>query len=365
MRQYRIIPSIMLNPEIITIGMLKQAYGLNTNNVDDLLEALLPDKVFPYALWQQAHIKFWAGAIQMAKDCDKVKAPQLPTDTNLPEKHFPYPVHAHALECFFASLLRTIKSTGLENGINYILDAAYGDDFPHKEEKDTFFSALRQEEWNQRNRASGHLEIESMAAASYHFISVSLVDTITIDKKSAILWLHYSGSNLSKEVKGITKSLVNSIIASEAQPPPTSTPHEQPHISNTFIYDVHQNLSAVINQSQENIFNFMHAECHAHTDTADNIQSASNETSPPTEEVSSKTTPTNTIIIPRALWEHKTPRTACKNLTDADFPSNIIALVLKSRCGQNKTQISKLLGTYPKKITDYLLETAHLTIVDS
>ena len=130
---------------------------------------------------------------------------------------------------FFADLLRTIESNDLGNGLNYIMEATYDNEIPYKEEQDAFFSALRQEEWNQRNRKSGRLKIESVAATNYAFVSRSFIDTVVVDKKSAILWLNSVGCLFIKTVKGITKTLVDSIIASETQSKHIcSTPSPQP-----------------------------------------------------------------------------------------------------------------------------------------
>ena len=45
----------MLNPKFITIGKLKQAYELTGHDVDGLMAELLPDNVFPLAVWEIAY----------------------------------------------------------------------------------------------------------------------------------------------------------------------------------------------------------------------------------------------------------------------------------------------------------------------
>lgn len=309
----------MLHQKLITIGKLKQAYSLTTYNAEDLLEALLPDKVFPYALWQLTYDKFWAEAIRSATVRYSVSAPLLPIADNLPEQHYPYSMHTHNIEQFFAKLLRTIKSSELKTGINYIMENTYDGESPHKLEIDSFFLALSQNDWSQRNRTSGYLEIES-AEVSYSFVSASFSDTIVVNKKAAILWLESLGALRDKEVVGITTGIVDSIINSAKPTPIVNVASEIPLLP------------------------------------ASKLLAKENPSEP---------APTDTLKIPRSLWEHKTPRAACKNMMNEDFAPNIIALVLSSRCNQNGAEISRLLNTYPKKVATYLKETAHLSIVDS
>jgi hypothetical protein len=56
----------MLSQDHAPIGKLKQAFGLNTHDVQGLLSMLLPDGVFPANLWKKAYSSFWFGKIQVA-----------------------------------------------------------------------------------------------------------------------------------------------------------------------------------------------------------------------------------------------------------------------------------------------------------
>ncbi len=48
----------MLHHEQITIGKLKQAYVLNAQEAESLLNALFPDSVFPFETWRKAYEKW-------------------------------------------------------------------------------------------------------------------------------------------------------------------------------------------------------------------------------------------------------------------------------------------------------------------
>jgi hypothetical protein len=72
------------------------------------------------------------------------------------------------------------------------------------------------------------------------------------------------------------------------------------------------------------------------------------------------------IIVPRALWNGKTPPAARDAMAAENIPQNIIAHILYTRCNiTNKTYIASLLNTYPKKVTKFLAEAAVMDIVDS
>ena len=312
----------MLNKKLITIGKLKQAYELNNDNIDDLLEAFLTDKdkIFPYALWKRAHDKFWAEAIRTAVSIYGIEAPLLPVVTNLPEEHYPYDLHTHYTMQFFSDLLRTIKSSELERGVNYIMDATYGGEFPHKEGKDTFFSALSQDEWSQRNRTSGYLKIESTTTANYSFISASFIDTITVDKKAAILWLESLGYSLRREVQGISHALVKSILAEKLDQPALGI----------------------------------------------STKSKQKPTSP------CPSWPIRTICVPRALWEEKNPESAFAALKETKLPNEVIAHILYNRMFfDNKTEIGKWIfavqrsdSAYIKRVDKLLSKALKMSIID-
>lgn len=365
---------------IITIGKLKQAYNLSEYDIDALFNALLPDKVFPYALWQQAYDNFWAEAIKSAAFCYNIVAIHLPIPVPLPEKHFPNSYYRNITNSFFADLLRTVKSSDLKNGINYIMDATYGDEFTRDEEADAFFSALAQDEWHEenRNRTTGHLIIQSMAATEYSFVSDSFIDTVMVDKKAAILWLFHEGHRHDKEVKGLSKALVDSIIASGTLPIPTNAHQEPLHISMTVMNEVHQtpiivqppevsvNIENTVQPTPVNITNEVQpTPVVVSNEVSTPAVNITNEVQPtpvnvtneihqaPVNEAPVKKIPANARVVPRSLWAGKTPEFIHNALAQLGFDTPEIAHVLFYKRGiDNKRLVGKLLHSDPN-LTEY------------
>jgi hypothetical protein len=67
----------MLDEQKTTIAKLKQAYGLNAQEAEELLHALYPDSVYPYDIWRQVFIKWGLGWKFPQKNEGKAKNPQL------------------------------------------------------------------------------------------------------------------------------------------------------------------------------------------------------------------------------------------------------------------------------------------------
>ena len=368
----------MLHKELITIGKLKQAYSLTHSNSNELLETLLPDKVFPYALWELVYDRFWAEPIRVAMYCYNIEEPQFPTAATLSKEAYPTFLHTRAIDNFFADLLRTIESTDLENGFNYIMEATYGNEFPHKAEQDAFFSALRQDEWGQRNRTSGRLKIESIAASNYSFVSVSFIDTVTVDKKAAILWLHYVGCSLVKEVKGITKAIVDSIIASEIPTDPISSAHAPQPIVMSILNELHPAPVVVVSEVQPTsvfVTNEIHARPVEHPTAEVPVESA-----PANKlEVHENIDP-NTVVIPRKLLSlaRYTEEAIRDSLLRKHIPDYVIASVFSTELGFNehgkKGKLGRLLTqtdadgikdekTYRNRIDKLLEKAKNYTII--
>lgn len=224
----------MLNPEQIPIGKLKQAFALSNNDTYELLSALLPDKVFPYALWQEAHDKFWQWSLKEAAYRD-IDIPNFPEFPSLPDEHYPEQLHSTLMKRFFGEISRIIEISTLEKGINYIIENTYGDiPFPYQNQKESLFTSLREEERSERNwkRTSGLMHIDNIQSVDYTFITLSFIDTVVVNKNSAVNFLFNCGYPMRREVKGITQNLVDSVIKAAVQEAPpvfeTAPAQEEP-----------------------------------------------------------------------------------------------------------------------------------------
>lgn len=49
----------MSDQQKISVGRVRQAYNLSANKVEQLIQALWPDAVFPVDLWRRTYETFW------------------------------------------------------------------------------------------------------------------------------------------------------------------------------------------------------------------------------------------------------------------------------------------------------------------
>lgn len=142
---------------------------------------------------------------------------------------------------FFKKLSWNIHANALELGLQYILEETYDEIeniFP--EEREFLFHSLKRLEtedfFDPYSPDSPLFENPiSIPASSYHFISYIFVDTILVNRDDTIRFLR--NYPLHKEVKGITRALVESIL--KAMPPESISPEsprlqrEQPAVEET------------------------------------------------------------------------------------------------------------------------------------
>lgn len=123
---------------------------------------------------------------------------------------------------FFRKLSGNIHANVLELGLKYILEETYAEIeniFP--EEREFLFHSMKRletEDFLDQYSPDSPLFEESIftiPASSYHFISHIFVDTILVNRDDTIRFLR--NYPLHKEVKGITRALVDSIL--NAMPP--------------------------------------------------------------------------------------------------------------------------------------------------
>jgi len=305
----------MLDPQKTTLSKVKAAYGLNGQEADALLNALFPDGVFPYEVWREAYKKCgWDGLLPHGSA----------EPLNLAYTHddiCPTRIYAIQLVALLIDPARLHNISALEQGFQMVIQETYDGPFPFQEEKENLFHLMWQEneEYQQQKSSEKIWRIHHQFTTEYNFIQEMFPDTIVVDKAAAIRHLAACGFPLRQEVKGITRSLVDSVIKAAVQ--------EIPPVS---------------------------------------------EMAPAQEEPAAAVPPQehgNIIRVPAALWEGK-PDTAVRDAMRAEFDDSVIAYVLFRWCKVQKTRIGKLLSEkkfYDEKsyrnFVDKLLEkTDSLTI---
>ena len=301
----------MLTQEDIPIGRLKQAYRLNAQEADLLINTLARQNCIDlYKIWHEA-VRFVATEENNKKSIyNEAAEPHFPDVADLRQdllqgriatkrllRHFLFSARAgtpreHIQKIFDRVLHFTYDEPGEQyiDSVSRILDMIY-------EQRHFGFHGK-----NKVDIAWAYVSPELFAKFSSFFD-----DALSANKEAAVLYLFEHGYSWDHAVKGLSKEIVEHILA-----------------------------TAVTAQVQT-----IHA------------------TPPPK--------PSSTaIIVPRTLWNGKTPPAARDAMAAEDIPQNIIAHILYTRCNiTNKTYIATLLSTYPKKVTKFLAETAMMDIVDS
>lgn len=206
----------MLVQEKITLGRLREAYNLASNEADALAQTLWPHAVFPGELWNMAWETCWKDLAIGSRARYKIAIP-LPPQPQVADKKFNTLLFALDIQEFFRKLAFIISSQALMTGLTLILEHAYEDaGNAFKNEQEILFSNLRMLEakdaLDQYFPDSPLFEngIPAIPASFFHFITRLYPDTIVVEREAAIKWL--CAYPLRREVKGITRSLVSSIL---------------------------------------------------------------------------------------------------------------------------------------------------------
>ena len=317
----------MLSQEHIPIGKVKQAFGLTAQDVQTLLHTLQPKEILPAALWQKAYSSFWRGKISTYRTLYKLDTPPYPerlqflsfpeirADPADPDRHYYFEKSCECMVVLFIEISSVLLSDKVKAGLDYIMEETYEEyDDIFVQERKALFEKLTMEDKEFAIRFATCANAKdfiitiddkrhAVSLSYFSFLSQIFYDTIVVDKIASIRYLLKCGYYLQREVKGISRALVERIAATLDDHPQKNSP------------------------------------------------------APPS---------TSSIVVPRALWNGKTPQAARDAMAAEDIPQNIIAHILYTRCKiTNKSYIASLLDTYPKKVTAFLAETAVMDIADS
>lgn len=309
------------------MGRVRQAYGLNSNEVESVIQALWPDNVFPTELWHRAYDTYWRAFVDANQAVYNIETPALP-DVDTTQKFFHTHLCSADIMTFFRKLSLNIKAETLQEGLKYILEETYEDmNAIYPEEREFLFNTLSRLEavdvFDQYSPDSALFEekILGIPVSSYHFIGYIFYDTILVDKIAVIR--HLSNYPLRQEVKGITHTLKDSIL----------------------------NASAIKATTEPET------------------------TSPPTEQVTepSSDAPQNIISVSRSLWEGKSRESIVASMRAAGIDDEIIIahVIFFKRKINGKRAVGALLGTpnrsdylYDKKGSELYEKAKLITVVD-
>jgi|GEM_PF-1524415 len=220
------------DPNKVSISRLRRSYELNDHEVAIVMAALWPHALFPLELWRKTHDLFWRGFANSVTLFYSIESPKFPDSNAAKEKYFHAHLYAQEMENLFSMLASRIHVNALREGLRYIVSMTYEniEDVTFQEQMDSLFERLSMVEENNDYIFTQHLQKEEFIAIMeekifsippswYFFISKMYQDTIIVDTVAAIRHLHFLKIPFKKEVKGITRALVESVhkaLAEEA-----------------------------------------------------------------------------------------------------------------------------------------------------
>ena len=206
----------MTDRQNMTIGRVRQAYGLTAREGEMLVQALWPDAVQPLGLWHTTYENCWQAFVAGSHVAYGTQMPEFPSVPDPDAGIQTYLLGFDVME-FFRRISTVVPLDSLRYGLDVILEESFEDTasvFP--KEREFLFSSLErlktEDIFEQYSPDSPLFEkpIFSIPASSYHFIAHIFTDTIMVDRDAAIRQLrHYP---LRREVKGITRALVESVL---------------------------------------------------------------------------------------------------------------------------------------------------------
>ena len=319
----------MLDQQKISMGRVRQAYALNDNEIENAIQALWPDAVFPLELWRKAYETYWRAFADINQAVYSVETPALP-ELDTAKKYFHTHLCALDVLAFFKKMSEIIQGKVLQEGLRYILEESYEEiDVVFPEERELLFSTLlrlettdpleQYEQYSKDEFVSVYEEkILYIPYSSYHFIAQIFPDTLLVDAVAIIR--HFHNYPLRQEVKGLTQRIVDYVLNS----PEPETP------------------------------------------TTSETTAASAE--PAVEEQPKDQKPV--IRVPAELWEGR-PDTYVRDAMKAKYSLPVIAYVLWTWCEVSKTRVGRLLSekeysepkSYRNFVDELLKEAALYTIV--
>lgn len=292
----------MLNYERITIGKLKQAYRLNAQEADVLISILASRGcVDLYELWHEA-VRFVAAEESNKKSIYvEVAEPHFPSVSDLGQDLLQQRIATKRLLRHFLFSARGGKPREyLQKIFNRVLHFTYDDP---DEQLVVLVNRILDMIYEQRH--FGFRGIDKVDIA-WEYVSPELFaefcslfdDAISSNKEVAVLQLFEQGYSWERSVKGLSRELVERILATAA------------------------------------------------TTTSQAQAAPANSSSPPF---------LTSVIVPRALWQGKEHTAAFEALRENKYSDEVIAHVLFEWCDlKNKTEIGRLLSDSEQEASTYL-----------
>lgn len=284
----------MLDKDLITIYKIKQAYELNDQEADTLINVIGVEKVYPFKLIENAFDIFWNKRIEERDKQYNFSTTQSFMPMLASPEYFYAKDYAELIEQILKRISSVIEPDCLELGLDYILKITFDDKelerlLKCKEKLLRLMWHFVAYPLNPRNM-NGIFQYTRIPDKRYEFFSQIFQDIVVVDKIVAIKCLESLAYSFRKEVKGITRELVEKIISGNIEP------------------------QAGLPYCAE----------------------------------------LNTYFVNKQLWHDQHPPKIRDRMRTDQFPDYVIAYVLFNWCNKSKTEIGRLLRTSEQtSSTDY------------
>lgn len=100
--------SSMLDQQKISLGRVRQAYRLTSNEVETVIQAMWPHAVFPAELWRRGHEAYWKDFADSNQTVYNIENPALPQPC-LSDKQF----HTYLFGCEIMEFLKSFRGISM------------------------------------------------------------------------------------------------------------------------------------------------------------------------------------------------------------------------------------------------------------
>ncbi len=287
----------MLDQELITLSKLRIAFDLKSTELETLTIKLQPHAT-PYTLWHNAYKMHWEAHIENNAAPLELEIPTFPQAN---DEQFSVSDCAEEMCEYLVEIIPLVYQRYMCDGLQYIFEETYN---PMSKWHWNYMDVVLQRVPSRKDfkhltpLEAAHAKKKAfMKSHATKILKEVFIDTIAVNKRTAVQHLVACGYPFTQEVKGLSRGYFDYVTAETF-----ATPTEKAQV------EVTQN-----------------------TDTK-----------------------TKALCIPRELWEGKSPSSVRDAMREANYDDAVIAYVLYTWCGQNnKTHVGRLLGAADKEDSTY------------
>lgn len=282
----------MLDTNLVSIGRLRPAFALDDRDVEELLDALHPDHVHPYELWRRAHEQFWRDALLRTAGRRGFPVPALP-------EHVPEAGMSFLKDCCmalheFLYVSIALRTPGFFRGLEFIYERAYEEITGTIYYERKLLFALIDVTFRDTvpyDSMTDYEDVRKKAANLFFgnradgFLLQFFPHSVVVDRDAALRRLDACGYFQQREVKGLSRAIVERILRGESRRSPDIS--DAPEV------------------------------------TADAGV---------------------TVSVPSALWAGRRPDAVRDAMRAEGYGDEVIAHVLHAWCGQSKTAVGALIA---------------------